>query len=95
MATWRQLIGYAMQAAEDPEWDRGTGETWDDVVRCTLTDAELDTEFDEGYGGTEGKPFTLWTGKYVYFPVCYDGAESVGFVPRHPCDTATRHWGGG
>lgn len=100
MATWRELIAAAMQKDDDEDEDdyygcKGSGDIWVDVVACTLTDAELDVEFDSGYGGTEGKPFTLWTKRYVYFPVCYDGAESVGFASRDPDGKPTEHWGGG
>lgn len=99
MTTWRVLIDEEM--AEH-------GESWDDVVHVALGRMErrawmscepptpsLDTVFDDGYGIPEGCPFTLWTHKRVYFPVCHDGAESVGSVPRNPCDQATDHVGGG
>ncbi len=86
MATWRELILSEME-------DRG--ETWADVVHCTLYDEILDVEFDDGFGATEGKPFTLWTTNRVYFPRCYDGAEGVASVPRNPCNEVTEHIGGG
>ncbi len=92
--TWRELITRAFELPED-QWSRGTGESWDDVISCTLSDADLDVEFDSGYGCKEGEPFTLWTERFVYFPVCYDGAESVGFASRRPDGKATEHWGGG
>lgn len=69
------------------------GETRKDIISYTLTEEELDIPFDDGYGGTEGKPFTLWTKNRVYFPVQYDGAEWVDSVPRNPCDEATKHLG--
>ena len=71
------------------------GETWADVVANTLTEAELDIEFDSGYGIAEGVPFTLWTKNYVYFPVQYDGAEMACAVPRNPNGQPTPHFGGG
>ena len=71
------------------------GESWDDVVHHTLNDIELHRRFDDGFGGECGSPFTLWTEKRVYFPLCYDGAEWVGSAPRNPCDEKTRHQGGG
>lgn len=73
--TWRRAITVVL--AEH-------GETWADVVACTLDDAGLDAEFDPSYGLVEGKPFGLWTKRRVYFPVCYDGAEFVASVPRDP-----------
>lgn len=56
----------------------------------------LAREFDSGFGGEEGYGFTLWTSARVYFPVCYDGAESVASVPRNPANPPayTRHVGG-
>lgn len=82
--TWRELISDEMLK---------TGESFDDIVSCTLTDKELDVEFDNGYGGSEGRPFTLWTANFVYFPLVYDGAEWVGSVPRNPNGVATEHLG--
>lgn len=84
-ATWRKLIEQAFKA---------TKESWADVESCTLSEAELDVEFDDGYGGSEGKPFTLWTHKRVYFPTVYDGSEWVSSVRRHPDDQPTSHVGG-
>lgn len=61
----------------------------------TLTEEELQRDFDAGYGGSEGTPFTAWGEKYVYFPWVYDGAEGVACAPRNPCDEVTYHVGGG
>lgn len=60
----------------------------------TLTEDGLNKEFDDGYGLSEGEPFTAWGEKYVYFPVVYDGAESVGSAPRDPSDEKCSHVGG-
>jgi hypothetical protein len=60
------------------------GETKQDVIACTLTDKEMKEEFDDGFGGPEGKAFFAWTNNYVYFCVCHDGAEWVDSVPRNP-----------
>ena len=62
---------------------------------CTLSETELRVVFDSGFGGTEGKPFTAWGEKWVYFPIVYDGAEWVGHAPRNPCDISMEHQGGG
>lgn len=70
------------------------GDSWDNVMGTTLTEAQLDTVFYSGFGGSEGCAFTLWTRDFVYFPVVYDGAEWVGYVPRNPNGVATSHWGG-
>lgn len=86
------------------------GETWDDIQHITLAAnyqswahdddegppaPDLDRRYDDGYGATNSDHFTAWTAHYVYFPECYDGAESVVSVPRHPCGEATKHVGGG
>lgn len=84
--SWRLLISTELKIQN---------ETWDDVIQCTLLDKELDEQFDSGFGGVEGKPFTLWTVKRVYFPVCYDGAEWVSSVSRIPDYKPTNHVGGG
>jgi hypothetical protein len=65
------------------------------IIECTLSEDELHKEFDDGYGGTEGSPFTAWSENWVYFPLCYDGAEWVGCAPRNPCGKAMEHQGGG
>lgn len=65
----------------------------DEIIYCTLTDAELDVEFDDGYGTSRGKPFTAWSERYVYFPAVYDGLEWVERVPRNPCAEVPRHVG--
>lgn len=85
MTTWRREIENAQGACQDQT----------PIIACTLTDAELDVDFDDGYGGTEGTPFTAWSEKRVYFPICYDGSEWVGSAPRNPCDEKLEHQGGG
>ena len=84
--TWREQLVNEMKAF---------GETWDDMVYHTMTDEQLDKPFYDSYGGTNGDPFTLWTHNRVYFPACYDGAEWIASVPRHPVQIATPHVGGG
>lgn len=81
--TWRKQL--------EAEIRRHPGE---DLIGNTLTDEQMDVEFDDGYGTSEGVPFTAWSQNRVYFPVVYDGAEWVGSVPRNPCDEETIHLGG-
>lgn len=69
-----------------------TGDTFE-TVKMTLTPEELDTEFHYD-GGTNGKPFTAWSKKFVYFPACYAGAEWIAYVSRNPNGKATSHIGG-
>lgn len=60
---------------------------------CTLTLDELMKEFENGYGGIQGRAFTAWDSERVYFPwVCF-GVEGVASVLRNPCDEATVHIG--
>ena len=84
--TWREAITAALDKR---------GETWGDVDRIAPADLDLDRVFDPGYGLPEGSPFTVWSRTTIYFPACYDGAEGVAWVPRHPCNRATQHIGGG
>jgi hypothetical protein len=86
MATWRELITEKMA---------DMGESWSDLVSITLSDAEVDRQFDDGWGGAQGAAFTAWTEKHVYFPAYYDGSEWCASVPRNPNRTATSHVGGG
>lgn len=86
MTTWRTEIGVHLDEL---------GLDWSAVIATTLSDAELDEDFDDGYGGEEGVPFTAWTESWVLFPAKYDGSEWVASAPRHPCDIATNHVGGG
>ena len=85
MSTWKELLEDAMQER---------GETLADLESNTLTDADMVKDFDSEHYGIEGKPFTAWTAKTVYFPVCFDGAEWVGSVSRHPDGKPTAHQGG-
>ena len=80
MDTWRKLIKEALPDGEE-------------LMACTLSEVELDIEFDADYVGG-GRPFTAWSENYVYFPSCYDGHEWVGRVPRNPCGIATKSQGG-
>ena len=85
MTNWKELIQEEM---------KNHNETFEDVVECTLTEEGLQLSFNDGFGGSEGTPFTLWTTHRVYFPVVYDGAEWVGSVSRNPDGKPTSHLGG-
>ena len=84
MSTWREMITDVMEIY---------GESFADVVSSTITDEQLDVEFDSGFGSPEGIPFTIWTKNRVYFPHEYDGAESVRSVSRNPDGAPTSHYG--
>lgn len=83
--TWRKELSEALEQ---------NSETWGDVEASTLSERQLDNQFDPGYGGAEGDAFTLWTKDRVYFPAVYDGAEWVAWVPRNPNGEPTGHVGG-
>lgn len=53
----------------------------------------LSREFNSGYGGTEGHSFFAWSINWVYFCHTYDGAESIGRIPRDPSKEKVRHIG--
>jgi hypothetical protein len=83
--TWRELIQREMRKNDDSfdnvEFSISREENW------------LEIQFDSSYGYEEGVPFTLWTKSRVYFPVCYDGSEWCGSVPRNPCEQILGHIG--
>ena len=85
MSNWKILIESEMESRD---------ETLADLVSNTLTELDMLEEFDSGYGCSEGKPFTAWSEKNVYFPLCYDGSEWVGSVSRNPDGVPTYHQGG-
>jgi hypothetical protein len=85
ITTWRKELTRATAS---------NNECLQDLV-IAIDELDLDKEFDSDYGTEEGVPFTAWSGKFVYFPVCYDGREWVGSVPRNPNDVRTDHQGGG
>ena len=74
MTTWREEL---------KEKFRVTGDSFEHLV-ITITDAELDREFDDDFGSAEGTPFTAWSDNYVYFSREYDGADYIDYVERHP-----------
>lgn len=84
IATWREKLQKVFEYTKD---------NFSNIV-TTLSQDELDETFDDGWGGSEGAPFTAWSENYVYFPVVYDGSEWIGWVPRNPCDKKTAHVGG-
>lgn len=83
--SWKELIIEEMQKHN---------EYWESVVEHTFERGEENILFCTSWGLEEGEPFTLWTERRVYFPVCYDGSEWVGSVPRNPSAEVTRHIGG-
>jgi hypothetical protein len=82
--TWRKELEYTLN---------NNNELWEDIIYTTLTNEDMDKEFDEGYGVVEGEAFTLWTKDFVYFPATYDGSEWVASIPRNPKKIKTIHVG--
>jgi len=80
--SWLEMIDEEMNQHDD---------VWNDFISCTLTIPELVIPFDSGFGNPNGKPFTLWTKKRVYFPTEYDGSENVDSVSRDPDGVSTQH----
>lgn len=76
--TWRKELEYTLN---------NNNELWEDIIYTTLTNEDMDKEFDNGYGMAEGEAFTLWTHNFVYFPATYDGSEWIASVPRNPKET--------
>lgn len=81
ITTWRRQITMEMKEY---------GDSWENVEAWAGADS-FDLEFDCGYGGKRGQPFTVWTKDRVYFPHAYDGAETCLSVSRNPDGKATEH----
>lgn len=89
MVTWREKLEKQFS---------NHGETFEDIEHIYPEESVLDVPFDDGYGLPEGPEFLVFTSRRVYFPVCYDGMEWIGSVPRHPEHIRPgdgRHQGGG
>jgi hypothetical protein len=82
--TWRKKIQEEMNI---------NGDSFDNLIG-SIFDDDIDDEFEDGYGGTQGCEFQLWTTNYVYFPICYDGSEWVGSANRHVVNASLAHQGG-
>ena len=91
LTTWRKLIQAEMNDWKDDSFDNFVAIDIGYRRWFNHNAPELDEEFDDGYGSSEGRPFTMWTHEWVYFPVVYDGAEWVGRAPRSPMLTADQN----
>ena len=85
ITTWREQLAAARQA---------NGDTTPVAAVAGCCDDVLDAAFDPGYGGAEGPDVLIWTEDFVYFPVTYDGAKSLGSAPRNPRPEPQHHVGG-
>jgi hypothetical protein len=91
MATWREHFEDARiySGYDEPE-QRDNSQ----VIAVAPDEAALDIEFDDSYGTSCGPHVLIWTEHRVYFPVVYDGAESLGSAPRYPQPEGQGHVGG-
>ena len=71
------------------------GESLPDIVSSTISEDEMNREFNNSYGIVKGISFTVWTANRVYFPADYDGSEWCASVSRNPDGKPTAHIGGG
>lgn len=100
--SWRKMFeslepglveGWAARKPEQ-EYDVPTTETMEGKGKPNGQEW-YERRFDAGHRLVNGWLFTIWTADRVYFPACYDGAEWIASVPRHPCAEAVEHVGGG
>ena len=77
-------------------WRECFEESYNDgpIVAVAPNEEALDVQFDDGFGGSEGPAVLIWTERYVYFPVVYDGSEWLGRAPRNPQSEGQQHVGG-
>lgn len=54
----------------------------------------LDEDYDSGFGGADCRSFHAYTKSWVYFVSEYDGATSLGRVPRNPTAGALPYFAG-
>lgn len=84
--TWKEQIKEEMKFY---------GESLSDIVSSTISEDEMNREFNNSYGIVKGISFTVWTANRVYFPADYDGSEWCASVSRNPDGKPTAHIGGG
>lgn len=72
MTTWKELLDNALHQCDSIE-----------SLELSPSDIDLDREFSDGLGGSEGVPFLAWSKNWVYFTHVYDGAECIYSVPRN------------
>ena len=82
------LEAIVVGADDQHDWDttRPHQDREDRVLSVEEGLALLDKDYDSGYGGADCRPFYAWTQTRVYMVHEYDGATSLGWLPRHPVD---------
>lgn len=87
--TWRSLIAAAFKGDD----------SFDNIEAVNLLDGRasdrqwLDVEFTNGWGTPSAAAFIMWTHRYVYFPVDYDGIKTVARISRNPDQSRPRVYG--
>lgn len=90
MSTWRSLIAATFVNGDD---------SFDNIEAVNLHAGRapdrqwLDVEFANGWGSPPAPSFTMWTHRFIYFPVSYDGLHSAGRISRQPDRSKPRHYG--
>ena len=74
MTTWRKELEQAFIKTKD---------SWE-TLQITLSEEELNKEFEDGAGEQEGNSFYAWSDNWVYFVNSFDGMERVDYIPRNP-----------
>ena len=100
IVTWKQLIQEKMEdnseTYADIEYQSAIPQWRELLYDLRQSDTNWDAvEFDNGHGDLAGFSFIVYTKNWIYFPVCYNGSEWVGSVPRNPNpDWQPDHFGG-
>ena len=84
LTTWGNLIRGAILEADDHT----------PLVHIAPDDSVLSVKFGASFYSDPGPSFCAWTDARVYFPLIYDGRQSIGSAPRNPSDTPLDHQGG-
>lgn len=73
--SWRELIICEMKCC---------GESWADVVYCTMNDDALDYKFDVDHGIDDGGWVELWTHNRVYKACGTRSSKWIESMSRNP-----------
>lgn len=90
--TWVDVVKVACPRNVETSWMSPRGENVNGVGRYANDEPEYD---EDNSRASSHVPFTIWTANRVYFPLTYDGWDSVGSAPRQPSDEALVVRGGG
>ena len=78
--TWKELILIEMEKYN---------ETLDDIISNTMSEEEMNKEFDNEWGGNSAYYFTIWSKTRIYFSAVNDGVFNlVESISRNPNNKA-------